>query len=87
MMSLPVWLPGPMFLPGVSVSGPMFLPGDLCPEGTLPEGSVRGLCSGGLVRETTQTETPPYGEERTVHILLECILIILFKLGDYVLRK
>ena len=29
MMSLPVWLPGPMFLRGVSVpSGPMFLPGE-----------------------------------------------------------
>ena len=26
-MSLPVWLPGPMFLLGVSVSGPMFLLG------------------------------------------------------------
>ena len=26
MMSLPVWLPGPMVLLGVSVSGPMFLP-------------------------------------------------------------
>ena len=35
MMSLPVWLPGPMFLPGVSVPNPMFLlgslvKGDLC---------------------------------------------------------
>ena len=47
---------------GVSVSGPMFLPGDLCPEGTLSEGSVRGLCSGSLVRETTQTETPHMGK-------------------------
>ena len=27
MMSLPVWLPGPMFLPGVSVPNPMFLLG------------------------------------------------------------
>ena len=35
MMSLPVWLTGPMFLPGVSVSGPMFVPGGggLCPRG------------------------------------------------------
>ena len=35
MMSLPVWLIGPMFLPGVSVSGPMFVPGGggLCPSG------------------------------------------------------
>ena len=36
MMSLPVQLPGPMFLPE-----------DLCPEGTLPEGSLfRGSCQG-----------------------------------------
>ena len=35
MMPLPVWLTGPMFLPGVSVSGPMFVPGGggLCPRG------------------------------------------------------
>ena len=40
MMSLPIWLPGVMFLPqGVSVSSPMFLPGSLC---------QRGLCLGGL---------------------------------------
>ena len=31
MMSLPVWLPDPMFLLGVSVPGPMVLPGGLCP--------------------------------------------------------
>ena len=37
MMSLPVWLPGPMFLPGVSVSGPMFFRG----EGSLSQGSHR----------------------------------------------
>ena len=30
MMSLPVKLPGPMFLLGISVSGPMFLTGGLC---------------------------------------------------------
>ena len=35
MMSHPVWLPGPMFLLGVSVSGPIFLPGGLCPGGFL----------------------------------------------------
>ena len=29
MMSLLVWLPGPLFLLGVSVSGPIFLPGGL----------------------------------------------------------
>ena len=40
MMSLPVWLPGPMFLPGVSVTCSIFLPGSLC----LGEGiSVQGV--------------------------------------------
>ena len=50
MMSLPVWLPGPMFLPGVSVTGPIFLPGGLClGEGISVQGvSVQGgLCPGG----------------------------------------
>ena len=41
MMSLPVWLPGPMFFLGrISVSGPMFLLG----RGV----SVQGVCAGGL---------------------------------------
>ena len=46
MISLPVRLPGPMFLLGVSVSGPMFLPGVHLSRG--------GLCPGGglSVRET-----------------------------------
>ena len=40
MMSLPVWLPGPMFLLGVSVSGPIFL---------LARGVfVQGVCLGSL---------------------------------------
>ena len=44
MISLPVWMPGPVFLLGVSVSGPMFLPGCLCLGG----GSLsRGYLSGG----------------------------------------
>ena len=39
MMSLPVWLPGPMLLLGVSVPGPMFL------LASLSKGSLsRGLC-------------------------------------------
>ena len=47
MMSLPVWLPGPMFLPWVSIPGPMFLPGG---EGSLSRGSLSrgGFCPGGL---------------------------------------
>ena len=54
MMSLPVWLPGPMILPGVFVLGPMFLWGSLCLvpcsfRGTLSKGSLPGgLCPGGL---------------------------------------
>ena len=37
MMSLPVWLPGTMFLlVGVSVPGHMFLLGGLCPGGLCP---------------------------------------------------
>ena len=49
MMSLPVWLPGPMFFLGVHVSGPMFLPGGgLCPGGSLCLGvfSVQRSLSG-----------------------------------------
>ena len=39
MMSLPVWLPGPIYLLGVSVPGPMFFLGGLC---------LGSLCPGGL---------------------------------------
>ena len=40
MMSLPVWVPGPMFLlRGISGPDPMFLLGCLCLEG----GSVKGV--------------------------------------------
>ena len=58
MMSLPVWLPGPMFLRGIS--GPMFLPGglpDTRPPWTEPP-----------------PPPPPCGKEWTVRIILECIL-------------
>ena len=53
MMSLFVWLFGPMFLlrGGVSVSGPMFLPGESLSWGFLSRGrslSRGGLCPGGL---------------------------------------
>ena len=48
MMSLPVWLPGPMFLWG-SVSGAMFLPGGLCQEvGLCLEGT---LCQEGSLSQ------------------------------------
>ena len=63
MMSLPVWLTGLMFLLGVSVSGPMFLPGGVFVQGFFVQ---VGLCP---------WETPPYGDERAVRILLEFFLV------------
>ena len=59
MMSLPVWLAGPMFLwgLGVSVSGPMFRGG------------------GGISWTETPGQRPLYSKERVVRILLECILV------------
>ena len=59
-MSIPVWLPGPMFLLGwgslclvpcsfwkeISMPGPMFLLGGLCSGGFLSGFSVRSLCPG-----------------------------------------
>ena len=76
MMSLPVWLPGPMFLPGrgICVSGPMFL-GD----GVSVQEGGGSIQERGSVREIPLTETPTrsYGEERAVHILLECFLVII----------
>ena len=81
MMSLPVWLPGPMFLLGVSVSAVMFLPGDLCPGGLCPgvsawgfsywEVSIQeGLCLGGsLSRGSLSGEQDLSGRsiQRTPH--------------------
>ena len=51
-MSLPVWLPSPMFLLGASLClVPSSLLGGLCPGGvSVQEGSLsrRGLCPGGV---------------------------------------
>ena len=76
MMSFPVWLPGPMFLLGGSMS--------LVPcsfqEGSVSRGQSlsRGvLCGEVSVWEGVSVrETPPYGEERAVRILLECFLLL-----------
>ena len=65
MMSLPVWLPSPMFLWGVSVSGAMsrFAPGScgktLCTfwRGSLSRGS---LCPGASLSGDPRTWTLPY---------------------------
>ena len=62
MMSLPVWLPAPIFWVSVSGGGFYVHEGCLCPG---------GLCLGVSVRET------PYGEEQAVCILVECILVAL----------
>ena len=68
MMSLSIWLPGPMLLLGKG--------GSLClvPCSFLGGGvSVQGgLCQG----DPHQTETPPFSEERVVRILLECFLLL-----------
>ena len=78
MMSLLVWLPGPMFFLGGSVSGPMFL---LSGGVSIGGGSVWGnLCPGGsLSKGFCVRDNPPCGKERAVCILLECFLLI-FKL-------
>ena len=65
---------------GVSVQG-VSVWGGVSVQGVPVRGvSVQGgLClmvsvQGVSVRETPQTETPLYGNERVLHILLECIL-------------
>ena len=55
----------------VSVLGGL-CPGGLCPRESLSGGSLsRDLCS----REVSVKETPLYGNERAVRILLEWILV------------
>ena len=63
MMSLPVWLIGPMF----------HLGGCLCPGVSIQEG---GLCSGGLCQGDRPDSDPTYGDERAVRILLEYFLVV-----------
>ena len=65
MMSVPVWLPGPMFLPaGGSLS-----------RGSVSKGSLsRGVSvQRGLCPEVSLSRRRPYGKERAVRILLECL--------------
>ena len=78
MMSYPVWLPGLMFLLGG------LCPGGLCPRGvSVQEGSqsrgvsVQGVSVWGSLSEGSppRTETPLYGEEWAVCILLECFSV------------
>ena len=59
--------------PGGSLSGE----GSLSRRGLCPRGSLgRGLCPGGWL-----LGRPPYGNERTVRILLECILVFCLRKG------
>ena len=67
-VSLWGFCPGGLCPRGVSVWG--VCPGGLCPGGLCLGGSLSGgLCPGGLCNGD-----PPYGSERAVCILLECIL-------------
>ena len=97
MMSLPVWLPGAMLLPGRSLSWGVCVLKGLCPKESLSRRvyvqgvSVQGgLClgvsvGGGLYQEDypARDPHPPYEEERVVRIILECILVCnnVFALG------
>ena len=70
MMSLVVWLPGFMFIRGISVNGPMFLIGVSIQGGSLSKGvSVQEGVSfqGGL---------PPESEKQAACILLEYFLVL-----------
>ena len=78
MMSLPVWLPGPMILRGVSVPCTMSLPGGL-PTGGMGyvyRGRLPTEGEGGLPTEEGLDRHPPEPEKRAVRILLECFLVI-----------
>ena len=77
MMLLPVWLPGPMFLPGVPVPGPMFIPREVSVQGVSVQVSLLrwSLSTGVSVKS---------GVGWAVRILLECfpvndILLLLDK--------
>ena len=78
MMSFPVWLTCPMFLPG-GLCLWRLCPGGLCPGGLCPG----GLCPGVSVQPPRQwPPPPPYSDERAVCILLECFLFCIFKHWD-----
>ena len=64
--SLPVWLPGPMFLLGGSLSG----------EGSLRPGRGWASVQGGLCQGDRPVIDPLYGEGRVLPILLECFLVL-----------
>ena len=42
------------------------------------------MSRGSLSNEVSVRETPLYGKERAVHILLECFLVLLVSAGEFV---
>ena len=71
---------------GISIQG-ISVQGVLCLGGSLSRGvCLVGFCPGGLCpgsflsRGSLSKETPLYGKERAVLILLECMLVRIFKL-------
>ena len=80
MMSLPVWLPSPMFLPGALYPRGFLSRGSLSRGvsvwGSLSGGScLRDLCLRGLCPWDLYRDTPLESEKRVVRILLECFLV------------
>ena len=69
MMSLPVLLPGPMFLLG-----------GLCPWSHVPSRSGVSVQEGSLSRGVSEGRPPPESEKRAVSILLECFLFTCYKI-------
>ena len=65
------------FCQGGSLSGGVSVQGGLCPRGSMSGGSLSRRVSGGsLSRGISVRETStPYGKERVLCILLECILV------------
>ena len=82
MLSLPVWLPGPVvFLARGSLGLVLCSFQGVSVWGSLSRGSLSGTVSihrGISVRETPlDRDPPPHVEERTVRILLECCLVFM----------
>ena len=76
-----VFIQGGLCPGGLSVQGGSMFGdrnGGLCPGGFCPAESLSSRVSvqqGVFVRETPWTETSPYGTERAIRFLLECILV------------
>ena len=78
-----VSVPGPIFLPGESLSRAASVQGGLWPgEGSLSRGvSAQGaLCQGGLC---PGGGLPTESEKQVVRIIPECFLVMIFFYNDY----